>query len=73
MENLGSCLFRLHDEPEPDRMAFRHVRAHDQDCIGVLQIHLGGRGSATTERSAQTGHGRAVSDPRLIFEPNQTK
>ena len=68
---LAPVELRLHDEAEADRVALGHVRAHDQDGVGEPDVHLVGRGAAATERSAQTGHGRAVSDPGLVFEPDQ--
>ena len=56
-----------------DRVALGHVRAHDQDASAMLQVHLAGRGPAAAERGAQTGHGRAVSDPGLVLEPDDAR
>src|SRR5664279_6600204 len=49
-------------------MAFGHVRALNDDAIGVLQVLLEGGGPATTERSSQTGNGGAVSNTRLVLD-----
>ena len=69
--DLGPGELRLHHEAEGDRVALGHVRAHDEDGVGEPHVHLDGRGAAAAVRSAQTGHGRAVSYPGLVFEPDQ--
>ena len=58
----------LHHPAEGDRVALGHVRAHDEDAVGVLQVQRERGGPAAAIRSAQTGHGRAVSYPGLVFE-----
>ena len=57
------------DQPlEAARMRFRRVAAHHHREVGVLDIGPRLRHRATAERRAQTGHRRAVSNPRLVVE-----
>ena len=49
-------------------MALGHVRAHDHDAVGVLQVLLEGGRAAAAERGAQTGHRGAVSYARLVLD-----
>src|SRR2546427_10425312 len=49
-------------------MTFRHVRAHDHEAVGVLEVaRIQGR-RAPTEPCPQTGDARAVSYPGLILD-----
>ena len=60
----------LHYKAKGNRMALGHIRAHNQDTVGVGQVPLGrGRGSPP-KRSAQPGHRGAVSDPGLVLDPD---
>ena len=54
-------------------MRFRHIRAHEQNAVGILHIFLKTRGRAAAERGAQTGHRSAVSNTGLIFDRNDTQ
>src|SRR6185437_1088910 len=53
---------------EPDRVVFGHVRAHDHDAVGVLEILLEVRRAASSERGPQTGDRGAVSYARLVLD-----
>ena len=57
MDDARTVLPGLDHPLEADRMAFRHIRAHDHDAVRVLQILLERRRTASSERCAQTGHG----------------
>ena len=59
---------RLHHPAEADRMALRHVRALNDDAVGVLQILLERGGAASSERCPQTGDRGGVSNTGLIFD-----
>ena len=48
-------------------MALGHVRAHDEDGVGMDEIPGKGRGTAASERDPQTGDRGGVSDPGLVF------
>src|SRR5437879_11602340 len=49
-------------------MALRHVRTHDHEAVGVLEVaRIQGR-RAATEPCPQTGDARAVSYPGLILD-----
>src|SRR5439155_502636 len=59
---------RLHGPAERHRVALRHVRAHDDEAVGVLEIaRIQGR-RAAAEPCPQTGDARAVSYPGLILD-----
>src|SRR5438094_9708860 len=67
MDQLGTVELGIHGPAERHRMALRHVRAHDDEAIGVLEIaRIQGR-RAATEPCPQTGDARAVSYPGLIL------
>jgi len=66
MNNGRAALFCFHDPAEADRVGFGHGGAFDQNAIGVGQILLRSRSSATAEGGAQTGHRAAMSYPRLV-------
>ena len=53
---------------KPDRVLLGHVRAHDQDAVGVLQVLLEGGGAAAPERGPQTGDRGAVSYAGLVLD-----
>ena len=40
VDDLRAALPRLHHPLEPDRVVLGHVRAHDHDAVGVLQVLL---------------------------------
>src|SRR3989441_11529482 len=68
VDQLRAVELGLHGPAERHRMALRHVRAHDDEAIGVLEIaRIQGR-RAATEPCPQTGDARAVSYPGLIFD-----
>src|SRR5256886_6524580 len=54
-------------------MALRHVRAHDDEASGVLEVARIQRRSAATEPCPQTGDARAVSYPGLIFDGDDSE
>ena len=58
----------LHDPLEADRMALGHVRPHDHDAVGVLEVLLEVGRAAAPERGPQTGDRRAVSYARLVLD-----
>src|SRR5207248_6892873 len=68
VDDLGAPLLCLHHPLEADRMALGHVRALDDDAVGVLEVLLEGGGAASTERGPQTGDGRGVSYAGLILD-----
>ena len=68
VDHLRAALARLHHPLEPDRMVLRHVRAHDHDAVGVLQVLLERRRAAASERGAQTGHRGAMSNAGLVLD-----
>src|SRR5207253_2252138 len=53
---------------EADRVVLGHVRAHDDDAVGVLEILLEVRRTASPERGPQTGDRRAVSYAGLVLD-----
>src|SRR5262249_30524712 len=58
-----------HDRPvKADRMGLRHIRTHDENAIAVGEVARVIRRGAETERGAQTGHGRAVSEASLVLD-----
>jgi hypothetical protein len=58
----------LHHPLEPDRVGLGHVRAHDDDAVGVGQVLLVVGGAAATERGPQTGDGGGVSNTGLVLD-----
>src|SRR6266702_4795141 len=68
VEELRAARLRLHHPLEPDRMAFGHVRALDQDAISVLQVLLEGGRAAPAKARSQTGNGGGVSYPGLVLD-----
>jgi len=68
VDQLRAVSLAFNGPAERHRMALRHVRAHDDEAIGVLEIaRIQGR-RAATEPCPQTGDARAVSYPGLIFD-----
>src|SRR2546423_12418436 len=49
-------------------MALGHVRSHDHDAVGVLQILLEGGRATPSERRPQTGDGGGVSYAGLVLD-----
>jgi hypothetical protein len=49
VDHLGAALLGLDHPLEPDRVLLGHVRAHDQDAVGVLQVLLERGGAAAPE------------------------
>ena len=68
VDDLRAARLGLHHPLEPDRVALGHVRALDDDAVGVLQVLQEGGGAATTERGPQTGDGGAVSNTGLVLD-----
>ena len=58
----------LDDPFEPAGMGFGGIAAHDDGQIRIADVRPGICHRAATERRAQTGHRRSVSDARLIVE-----
>src|SRR5438270_148317 len=73
MDDLRPAGLGLHDPLEPDRVALGHVRALDDDAVGVLQVLLEGGGAASTERCPQTGDGGGVSYAGLVLDLDGTQ
>src|SRR6266508_6406168 len=68
VNELGAVELGFHGPAERHRMTLRHVRAHDDEAVGVLEIaRIQGR-RAATEPCPQTGDARAVSYPGLILD-----
>ena len=55
VNDLGPSLLGLDHPLKADRVLLGHVRAHDHDAVGVLQVLLEGGGAAAAERRPQTG------------------
>ena len=68
VHDLRAAEPRFHHPLEADRMVLGHVRAHDQDRVGVPQILLVCRGTPSPERGPQTGDRGAVSYACLVFD-----
>src|SRR5918998_2850461 len=66
VDELRALLARDHWVPEAYRVRLSHIRALDDDAVGVLQVHEVSGGAAPTVRGAQTGHRGAVSYTRLV-------
>ena len=73
MNHLRAVLFRFDHPLKAYWMIFRHVRAHDQNHIGVQQIFWRRRSPASTIACAQTGHSRAMSYPGLVAYANHAQ
>src|SRR5215470_14897917 len=66
MDDRCALLLRFHHPAKTDRVRFGHRGALDQNTIGVSQILLRGRSSASSEGGAQTGHRAAMSYAGLV-------
>ena len=73
VDDRRAAQLRLHDPLEAHRVALGHVRAHDHDAVGVLQILLERRGAAATEGCPQTGDGGGVSYAGLVLDLDRTE
>ena len=65
---LRPALLGLHHPLEAHRVLLGHVRAHDQDAVGVLQVLLERGGAAAPERGPQTGDRGGVSYAGLVLD-----
>ena len=68
MDHRRTALLGLDDPLEADRVLLGHVRAHDQDAVGVLQVLLERGGAAAPKRGPQTGDRGAVSYAGLVLD-----
>ncbi len=68
VDDLGAARLGLHHPLEPDRVALGHVRALDEDAVGVRQVLLEGGRAAAAEASPQTGDGGGVSNTGLVLD-----
>src|SRR4026207_1899899 len=68
VDYLRAALPGLNHPLEPDRVVLGHVRAHDHDAVGVLEILLEVRRPASSERGPQTGDRGAVSYAGLVLD-----
>ena len=68
VDHVRAALPGLHHPLEPDRVVLGHVRAHDHDAVGVLEILLEVRRAASSERGPQTGDRGAVSYAGLVLD-----
>ena len=68
VDDRRTALLGLHHPLEPDRMRLGHVRALDDDAVGVGQVLLESGGAAAAERSPQTGDGGGVSNAGLVLD-----
>src|ERR687893_86467 len=73
VDELRALLARDHWVPEAYRVRLSHIRALDDDAVGVLQVHEVSGGAAPTVRGAQTGHRGAVSYARLVCDSRETQ
>ena len=73
MDNCRASLFCLHHPAETDRVALRHIRALNDDAVGVLQVLLKSGGAPSAKRGPQTGDRRGVSNTGLIFDLNNSE
>ena len=67
VDDLRAALLGLHHPLEADRVLLGHVRAHDQDAVGVLQVLLERGGAAAPERGPQTGDRASECHMRAWF------
>ena len=67
MNNPGSKLFGFDDIGKSYRMGLCHVAAHNPNTVAIDQILWKCCGTATSERSTQTGYSGAVSYTGLIL------
>ena len=67
MDHLRTLKLGLHHPLESHRVLLGHVRAHDDDAIGVLEVLLEGGGPAPTERGPETRDRGGVSYAGLVL------
>jgi len=70
MNNPGSKLFGFDNIGKAYRMGLCHVAAHNQNTVAIDQVLWESCGTATSERSTQTGYSGAVSYTGLILNRN---
>src|SRR5204863_9302519 len=68
MDELRAVELGLHGPAERDGVALRHVRAHDDEAVGMLEAARVGRRGPATIPCPQTGDARAVSYPGLVLD-----
>src|SRR3954467_6402818 len=68
VHDLRAALLGLDHPLKADRVLLGHVRAHDEDRVGVLEVLLEGGGAAAPERGPQTGDRARVSYARLVLD-----
>jgi hypothetical protein len=68
VDDTSAALSGLHHPLETHRVVLGHVRAHDHDAVGVLEVLLEVRRTATPERGPQTGNRGAVSYACLVLD-----
>src|SRR5262249_26057678 len=73
MDQHGPAVLRQHRPVKADRVRLCHVRTHDENAIAVSQVARMVRGCAETKGGAQTGHRRAVSEPGLVLDGENTQ
>src|SRR5699024_9788956 len=64
----GATLLRFHHPLETHRVGLGHVRALDDDAVGVGQILLEGGRAPATEAGPQTGDRGGVSNAGLVLD-----
>jgi hypothetical protein len=60
-------------KPGGDRVILGHVGPHDEDAVRIGQVPLRERCRSPSVARAQTWDGGAVSDPRLVLDPNHAE
>src|SRR5919206_453738 len=73
VDHLRAALLGLDHPLEADRVLLGHVRAHDQDAVGVLQVLLERRGATAAERGPQTGDRGGVSYAGLVLDRHRAE
>src|SRR6185437_1129930 len=73
MNDFRAAIPRFHGPLESHRMIFGHRRAHDENGVGIRKVLLRCGCAAASERSAQTGHRRAMSYTGLIAHAHHAK
>src|SRR5205085_11173911 len=68
VDQLRAVQLRLHGPAECHGMTLRHVGAHDDEAVGMLEVARIRRRRATTQPCPRTGDARAVSYPGLVFD-----
>ena len=68
VNDLGALELRLHHPAEGHRVTLRHVRALDEDGVGVDQAAGKRGGRSATQSHPQTGDAGGVSYAGLVFD-----